>query len=356
MKKIRLMTGVFFMFLGMTACGTGEQTIQDEIPAEIFEPESGDTEQEEAAVEEETAEEENPPVLTDNGPSLEEEEAGSEDSYDVTIDDLRLMAAGSGDLCAAAFLGYGTDLASFVEEAADYPFLREIPEENYVVQPDGGNEIYCIIPADQSASLAVNEWIMDESNGFYGEPGQVLYRSEEGGPVLLCINPSDVVPGTQVTIVDSLGEVLEWNPSLSFYDGTMNTPWHSPGVSDFTDYCSEPFFGWWSCSLPDSNEFVMSLNFQRFGNHMSCSYGYGNSEQLAAYAGTWSVDTEFAGQPGERRIIFSMENIEDPSDKFHGVYRLQRMDETCLEVWDEEGRPLYGDEEKMIYRFEWDSY
>lgn len=162
-------------------------------------------------------------------------------SFTNTIDDLRLLAATNGDLCAAAFLGYGTDIASFLEETdpSDYPFLWEIPKENYVAQPDGGNEIYCIIPTDMSSSLAVNEWIMDESNGFYGEPGQVLYRSEEGEPILLCVNPSDVVPGTQVTIVDSSGEVLEWNPSISLYDGTMNIPWYSPGVSDFTDYSSE---------------------------------------------------------------------------------------------------------------------
>lgn len=287
-----------------------------------------------------------------------ERETETGDSYGVTIEDLRLLAASNGDLCAAVFLGYGTDITSFLAETdlSDYPFLWEIPEQNYVEQPGGGNEIYCIIPTDQSASLAVNEWIMDESNGFYGEPGQVLYRSEAGEPILLCANPSDVVPGTQVTIVDSAGEVLDWNPSLSLYDGTMNIPWYSPGVTDLTDYNSEPFFGWWSCGLPDSNEFVMNLNFQRTGNHMSYSCGYGNSELIAAYVGTWSVDPDFVGQPGEERVFFSMENMDDPSDTFQGVYILQRIDETHLDVRNEQGRPLCDNQEGMTYQFEWDSY
>ena len=36
-------------------------------------------------------------------------------------------------------MGYGTDIATFLAEAdlSDYPFLWEIPEQNYVEQPDG---------------------------------------------------------------------------------------------------------------------------------------------------------------------------------------------------------------------------
>lgn len=237
MKKIGLMTGGFLIFLSMTACGTGEQITSNNIPAETSQSGSGVEHSRQTSEESET-----------------ETETG--DSYGATIEDLRLLAASNGDLCAAVFLGYGTDIATFLAEAdlSDYPFLWEIPEQNYVEQPDGGNEIYCIIPTDQSASLAVNEWIMDESNGFYGEPGQVLYRSEAGGPILLCANPSDVVPGTQVTIVDSAGEVLDWNPSLSLYDGTMNIPWYSPGVTDLTDYNSGSFAGQQSATLPESSD------------------------------------------------------------------------------------------------------
>lgn len=166
-----------------------------------------------------------------------------------TLQEIRSLAEANGDICSAIFLGYRTDIASFLMETdlTNYPFISEIPKENYVELPDDGvTEIYCIIPTDPSASLAVNEWVMDETNGFYGEPGRVLYRSESGEPILLRANPSDVVPSTQVVIVNSAGESLDWNPSLSLYDGKMQTPWYSPGVTDITDYESEPFFGSWS--------------------------------------------------------------------------------------------------------------
>lgn len=286
-----------------------------------------------------------------------ESEAEIGNISELSIEDLREIASANGYLCAAAFLGYSydMDIASFLEEVdlTDYPFLSEIPAENYVEQPDGGYEIYCIIPADPGSSLAVNEWIMDESNGFYGEPGQVLYRSESGEPILLRGNPSDIVPGTQVVVVDNAGEVLEWNPSLSLYDGSMM---YCPGVLDFTNYSSESFFGWWSALLPDGSERVLNLNFQRPGNHMSYSYGYGNSELIAAYVGTWSVDAETAEQSDEKRITFFMENMEDPSDKFRGVYTLRLIDETHMDVIHEDGQPLCEGLEYMACQFEWDSY
>lgn len=155
-----------------------------------------------------------------------------------TLQEIRDLAEANGDICSAILLGYSTDISSLLTEMdlTDCPFIQEIPKENYIELTDGGTEIYCIIPTDPSASLAVNEWIMDETNGFYGETGQVLYRSESGDPILLRANPSDVVPSTQVVIVDSAGESLDWNPSVSLYDGKMQIPWYSPGVTDLTDY------------------------------------------------------------------------------------------------------------------------
>lgn len=275
-----------------------------------------------------------------------------------TLQEVRSLAEANGDICSAILLGYSTNIASFLAEMdlTDYPFISEIPKENYVELPDGGTEIYCIIPTDPSASLAVNEWVMDETNGFYGETGQVLYRSESGDPILLRANPSDVVPSTQVVIVNSAGESLDWNPSISLYDGKMQTPWYSPGVTDITDYESEPFFGWWSVTLPDSNELTMILNFQRMGNHMSYSYGYGNSDLIAFYTGTWSVDSEKQGDGEKQYVTFSMRNVDNSSDTFWGVYTLELIDETLLEVEYVDGQFLCDGVEQSEYRFEWDSY
>lgn len=79
MKKIGLMTGGFLIFLSMTACGTGEQIMQGKIPTEVSQQESGD--------------------MAEGEKTEEETETG--DSYGATIEDLRLLAASNGDLCAA---------------------------------------------------------------------------------------------------------------------------------------------------------------------------------------------------------------------------------------------------------------
>ena len=121
--------------------------------------------------------------------------------------------------------------------------MKEIPESRYVSAPDGGYELYCIVPA-YGATLAVNEWVCNEGNGFVGENGQVLYRSDEADPILLFCNVSDIIPSTEVVITTRQGDVLDWNPCLSLQDGTVNTPWNlGGGVWDLTRYEKEPFEG-----------------------------------------------------------------------------------------------------------------
>lgn len=237
MRKVKLFTMGILMALCMTACGGQQETVSaaagtehseavnqsEDKPADSYKKgnqlkESSTEEVEKTEKVQEDQKESEPVEVTDGW----------------TVEELRALSTKQGDLCAAAFLGYGTDIASFLSETdlTAYPFLSEIPEENYIENPNGGTEIYCIIPADPLSTLSVNEWIVNESNGFCGETGQVFYRVESGEPILLRTNPSDAVPGTQVVIVDNSGQGLIWNPSLSLYDGTMNIPWSCPGVTD----------------------------------------------------------------------------------------------------------------------------
>jgi|GEM_PF-4794483 len=118
--------------------------------------------------------------------------------------------------------------------AEDFPFVRELPQENIV--QTGGREVYLIIPLDENASVAVNEWVCDETNGFVGETGGVLYRSDRGEPILLCCNVSDAVPDTQVVIVDGDGRTLDWNPRVSLTDGKIVTVSNGEYVCDLTMY------------------------------------------------------------------------------------------------------------------------
>ena len=143
--------------------------------------------------------------------------------------ELREKAQENGCICSVAFLGTSLDLeegmAGFLasEEAEQYldayPFIKEIPDEGRITHPDGGYEVYCIVPTDPEASVAVNTWEINEDNDFCGESGQVLYRSDCGDPILLLGNLSDIMPSLDVEIVDREGRVLSYQPFLA--DGLL---------------------------------------------------------------------------------------------------------------------------------------
>ncbi|MBQ1434451.1 MAG: S-layer homology domain-containing protein [Clostridia bacterium] len=117
----------------------------------------------------------------------------------------------------------------------DFEFLRDMPACQ-IVQTGGGRELYLIIPTDRFASVSVNKWIMNESNGWVGETGEVLYKSDTGEPFLLCCNWVDSYPDAQVIIVGENGSVLDWHPQLSMMDGHMVTVSNGMYVYDFTVY------------------------------------------------------------------------------------------------------------------------
>ncbi|MCI6004612.1 MAG: hypothetical protein SOY73_07035 [Blautia sp.] len=159
----------------------------------------------------------------------------------------RQTALNTGSICGVLFLGYvnggAGNIASdsaYLEEVLDLSgcaeectFLKTIPDAN-IVEIEGGNELYCIYPCDEKASLTVHEYIIDESNNYSGEAGEVLYHSDSGEPILLRCNVSECVADCQVTIEDSQREVLTWVPMISLYDGTVSVPWDAPFVYDAT--------------------------------------------------------------------------------------------------------------------------
>ena len=134
----------------------------------------------------------------------------------------RQILVDEGALCGVIFLGYVEDSAGTLENNRGYyqtifeergyldgfPFLEEIPDSNFV-ETEYGQELYCIIPLDTEATVSVNQWIVDETNGFEGKTGEVLYRSEKGTPILLKCNVSEIVSDAELIIVDSNGEQLK---------------------------------------------------------------------------------------------------------------------------------------------------
>lgn len=120
---------------------------------------------------------------------------------------------------AVAYLGYGhlepTDPFALMKEMApqlceDLPFLLHIPKEN-VIGTSG--QLYCIVPLDENATVAVNAWNWNPDSGTY-EDQKVLYRSEKGDPILLLCNNTGWEPDVQVAVTDYDGTVTTWWPSL----------------------------------------------------------------------------------------------------------------------------------------------
>ena len=145
----------------------------------------------------------------------------------------------------AAYLGYVEedsrgDWLSAADQAIleGYPFLAEI-DENHIIVSTG--HLYCIVPVDENATVAINRVQWNENTYTY-ENTEVCYRSESGEPVLFFANLNGVAyeADTQVWITDNSGNSCEWYPSLD----SMSYLW--PCISETGDYLSFDFteYGW----------------------------------------------------------------------------------------------------------------
>ena len=122
----------------------------------------------------------------------------------------------------------------------EYPFIAEIDEEHII---GGAGHLYCIVPVDENATVAINRVQWNEKTQT-DEVTEVLYRSESGEPVLLFANLDGVAyeADTQVFITDNNGNTCEWEPSL---DATSHL---APCISEAGDYLSFDFteYAWYN--------------------------------------------------------------------------------------------------------------
>lgn len=150
-----------------------------------------------------------PPEDAGSGPSasdLGQEAQPSDQPEDPSLSQLRRELDEGGYFCGIAFLGNLPDgdpeaLPRVIREAGyleDYPFLETLPKEQIIAYE--GSEAYCLVPRDQKATLTVQAFLSNESNHYQGEPGEILYESQDGRPVVLIGNVSDIIPNLLVKI------------------------------------------------------------------------------------------------------------------------------------------------------------
>ena len=122
----------------------------------------------------------------------------------------------------------------------EYPFIAEIDEEHII---GGAGHLYCIVPVDENATVAINRVQWNEKTQT-DEVTEVLYRSESGEPVLLFANLDSVAyeADTQVFITDNNGNTCEWYPSLDAMS------YLAPCISEAGDYLSFDFteYAWYN--------------------------------------------------------------------------------------------------------------
>ena len=134
---------------------------------------------------------------------------------------------------------------------AQYTFIRNIPQERVV--GDSGS-LFCVVPRDPNATVAVNRVRWNEAKGDY-DTVEVLYRSESGDPILLFVSndlgsvPTDT---TELLLTDSHPDTLSWHP----IPGIVALPYDYENdrklAYDFTFYSQEGNDGFgsdigWTC-------------------------------------------------------------------------------------------------------------
>jgi hypothetical protein len=170
-------------------------------------------------------------------PSTQEQDY--EEPEDVTY--MRLLAGEDEYRACVLYLGGSYEVTTDVQKVLDsqtdlrdlWGFVYDIPQDHWVVAPDGGCDLYCIFPQDPDATLFVYETSLTDDAENPLQRGKQLYYSEDGQPILLLCNISDIAPNTEVELYPRAGEELVFSPFLSGENGHVV---EAEGVCDFTIY------------------------------------------------------------------------------------------------------------------------
>ena len=210
MKKLKLLAALLALAIGLAGCGGGSSS---SAPENMLD---GDG-------------------MIASVPSKQE----STEPEDVTY--MRFLAGAAGYRVCVLYLGGSYEITTDVQQVLDsqtdlrdlWGFVYDIPQDHWVISPEGGCDLYCIFPQEAQDTLTVYEhnWTDDPETPLVR--GKELYCGQDGQPILLLCNPSDIVPNTEIELSGKSGEALIWNPGLSGENGHVA---QADGVCDFTIY------------------------------------------------------------------------------------------------------------------------
>ncbi len=319
MKKLLLTLICLILCLALIGCGgravpsdTDEAAPKDseKSPADDTQGDLPDTSDEATGGSDETADS----GVSDPDPEVDPDPEIDPDS-EAALVSVRQSMIETTYLFAAYYIGI-TETVEPVEPIAwmqekvpglcsNLPFLTAIPASRVLGEKYG--ELYCIVPRDENASVAVNT--LDEA----GNVTQTLYRSESGEPLLVFCNRSGTGPDTQISIVGEDGGVAVWSPGLDeklFLDECLDADGGNVMMdcTPYTEILQEQYDalkdGFWVLPeaadligtswqsfdyLSDGTELSYSIDFFRDKAFISWVNVYGESHN---YDGYWSYDIE----------------------------------------------------------------
>ena len=251
LRRVFALMLALILLLSLCACGQKEQTVPDEPKMSTDKVDlltKADKKTPERQPEEVTSQSDmSDRVSRDEATETQPVQYGFSQEAENSLGWLRDRIDVTGVMFGAAYLGYVGGLFDEGFEAGfpawlwetneamllKYPFIAEIDEEHII---GGAGHLYCIVPVDENATVAINRVQWNEKTQT-DEVTEVLYRSESGEPVLLFANLDGIAheADTQVFITDNNGNTCEWYPSLDAMS------YLAPCISEAGDYRSFDF-------------------------------------------------------------------------------------------------------------------
>lgn len=331
-KQVLALLLALGLLLSLCACGQKEQTVPDEPKMSTdkvdlltkADKKTPERQPEEAISQSDMSDR----VSRDEATETQPVQYGFSQEAETSLGWLRDRIDVTGVMFGAAYLGYVGGLFDEGFEAGfpawlwetneamllKYPFIAEIDEEHII---GGAGHLYCIVPVDENATLAINR-VQWNAQTQQEEVTEVLYRSETGEPVLLFANLDGVAyeADTQVFITDNNGNSCEWYPSLDAMS------YLAPCISEAGDYLSFDFteYAWYnapaefSAWLADGWSGMTALGLagsQRDGMGWITETMVGETSRYAYFSLRFYLEDETGGTVDLEWVYEDSDNIEE---------------------------------------------
>ena len=217
-------------------------------------------------------------------------------------------------LCGIAYLGtFGEEFDEMKTQLTEqayyekFSFIDDLTVDRFA--QNGGAELYMVIPVNENVTVTVSEYVVDLSEDYSEGVGDELLKVNDGLPVLVRGNVSDIISNIHVSVEDNTGNSAECRPSISLRDGMMSrlrgficdiSPYKEMGMTTVADSAA---CGKWK-TLAEDGEGIASLLLLWLKEDGKAEYSYVTStgETLEQFEGEWYddggiVSVEMTGGP-----------------------------------------------------------